>query len=106
MYELKKISIASAARAGVFFGVTAYLVFMAIAVATKAVKLDMQTGLLTVVVGISVAVTFSFLLGGLLAWIYNLSAKTWGGLRIDFHFIDEDEKDDSNDEEDLENKDS
>jgi len=88
MYELKKIGISSGARVGGFMGVVVYLAFTAVSILSGATQFQITAGVVTVIIGVVLAVAFGVVLGALLAWVYNLLSEAWGGLHLDFHLLD------------------
>jgi len=91
MYELKKVNTASSARVwSVIFGLL-YLLFAAASLSTGRGGLSPNNAVVTVVVGIIIFTLAGAALGALVAFIYNLVASKWGGVRLDFRLVEEEE---------------
>ena len=87
MYELKKIDPISLARVLSFISAVFYLLFALMAIFTGAAALTLVNGLAIAVIGIVLAAVVGMLSGMIIGGMYNLLAKFWGGLHLDFHLI-------------------
>ncbi|OJI06297.1 hypothetical protein BK004_04350 [bacterium CG10_46_32] len=89
MYELKTISAKSSARVTSFVAVVVYIIFAIISLATGTTAFG--TGVVSLVIGVVLFGIIGALLGVVLSWAYNFSAKHWGGFHLDFRLLDEEE---------------
>lgn len=92
MYELKTVSSKSSARVFSFVLSMVYLVFAVISLASGTTPFG--SGAVSLVIGIVLFGIIGAILGVIISWCYNIVAKKWGGLHLDFRLIDEDHKDD------------
>lgn len=92
MYELKKIDPTSLARVLSFIGAVLYLLFALVTVFTGATSFTPVNGVATVIIGIVLAAVVGMLLGVIIGGMYNLLAKVWGGLHLDFHLLVDEEE--------------
>ncbi len=90
MYELKTISLKSSARVFSFLLAAVYLVFGIASLVSGTTTFG--SGSVSLVIGVLIFGVAGFALGVIVAWCYNMVARKWGGLHLDFHLID-DEKD-------------
>ncbi len=95
MYELKQIGVGSAARASSFICAILYLMFSLIGILSGVPVLQPTNGAITVAIGFILAAAIGLVTGIVVAGVYNLLAKSWGGLHLDFHLLDWDDGMDS-----------
>ncbi|MDZ4221797.1 MAG: hypothetical protein U1C18_02885 [Patescibacteria group bacterium] len=89
MYELKHVSLKSSARVTSFIGVVLYVIFAIISLATGSTAFG--TGAVSLVIGVVLFGAFGAVLGAVLGWAYNFSARRWGGFHLDFKLLDDDD---------------
>jgi len=89
MYELKTISLKSSARVFSFVLSAVYLVFGAISLASGTTSFG--SGSVSLAIGVVLFAIIGAALGMIIAWCYNVVAKKWGGLHLDFHLIDDED---------------
>ncbi len=89
MYELKHISAGSLMRVLSVVLALMYLVFSIVSIATSSGELSLGESALSALVGIILAAAGGAVLGAFVAWFYNLTAKKWGGIHLDFLLVHE-----------------
>ena len=96
MYELKTISIKSSARVFSFLLTVVYIVFAGTSLVSGTAAVSYGNGAVSLVIGIVLFAIIGAILGVLIAWLYNVVSKKWGGLHLDFRLIDESDKQEEN----------
>ncbi|MEK7188977.1 MAG: hypothetical protein AAB671_00520 [Patescibacteria group bacterium] len=90
MYELKTISAKSSARVASFLAVVVYVIFAVISLATGTTAFG--TGAVSLAIGVVLFAVIGAVVGVIVAWAYNFSAKHWGGFHLDFRLLDDEER--------------
>ncbi len=88
MYELKTIGVGSSARVSSFVSAVLYLIFSLIGILSGVPILQPTNGMITVAIGFILSAAIGAVTGMVVAGVYNLLAKSWGGLHLDFHLLD------------------
>ena len=91
MYELKTIGALSSARVSSFVSAVLYLIFSLAGIVSGAPALQPANGAMTVAIGLILVAVIGAVAGLAVAAVYNLLARSWGGLRLDFHLLDLDD---------------
>lgn len=91
MYELKQIGVLSLARVWSFVFAVIYLIFSLIGILSGVALLQPTNGWITMVIGFILSAAIGLVTGMIVAGVYNLLAKSWGGLHLDFHLLDWDD---------------
>ena len=102
MYELKQVSLKSSARVTSFLGVVVYVIFAIISLVTGTTAFG--TGAVSLVIGIVLFGIIGAVLGVVLWWAYNFSAKRWGGFHLDFRLLEDAEPAEKKEEKPAENQ--
>jgi len=89
MYELKHVSLKSSARVASVLGAVVYVIFAIISLVTGTTAFG--TGAVSLAIGIVLFGIIGAVLGAILGWAYNFSAKHWGGFHLDFKLLEDDE---------------
>ncbi len=87
MYELKTVSLKSSARVIAFLAVVVYVIFAIVSLATGTTAFG--TGAVSLVIGVVLFGIIGAVLGAILGWAYNFSAKHWGGFHLDFRLLED-----------------
>ncbi len=104
MYELKKIDPTSLARVVSFISAVLYLLFALVTIFTGGTDFTPVNGVATVVIGIVLAAVVGMILGVIIGGLYNLMARAWGGLHLDFHLVMDEEAEHSAHEDSRKNQ--